>query len=85
MTGNEEDGESEPQTRGRSKWRPAGRITAYDNIVGGAIPLNYVRVRARRCSRRTSAIQMPMDIIPATVALNVLQITVSHGKHLAGI
>ena len=48
MTGNEEDGESEPQTRGRSKWRPAGRITAYDNIVGGAIPLNYVRVRARR-------------------------------------
>lgn len=48
MTGNEEDGESEQQTRGRSKWRPAGRITAYDNIVGGAIPLNYVRVRARR-------------------------------------
>ena len=32
MTGNEEDGESEPQTRGRSKWRPAGRITAYDNM-----------------------------------------------------
>lgn len=49
LTGNDsEDYESGPQTRGRSKWRPAGRITAYDNIVGGAIPLNYVRVRARR-------------------------------------
>ena len=48
MTGNEDEGELEPQTRGRSKWRPAGRITAYDNIVGGAIPLHYVRVRARR-------------------------------------
>ena len=48
MTGNEDEGELESQTRGRSKWRPAGRITAYDNIVGGAIPLHYVRVRARR-------------------------------------
>lgn len=49
LTGNDnEDDEFGQQTRGRSKWRPAGRITAYDNIVGGAIPLHYVRVRARR-------------------------------------
>lgn len=36
-----------PMTRA-PKWRPSGRITAYDNIVGGAIPLERVRVRARR-------------------------------------
>lgn len=37
-----------PQTRSSSKWRPSGRITAYDNIIGGAIPLERARVRARR-------------------------------------
>lgn len=37
-----------PQTRGSSKWRPSGRITAYDNITNGAIPLTRARVRARR-------------------------------------
>lgn len=49
ITGNDvEEYEQGPETRGRSKWRPAGRITAYDNIVGGAIPLKSVKVRARR-------------------------------------
>lgn len=31
-----------------SKWRPAGTITAYDDIVDGPVPLEGVKVRARR-------------------------------------
>lgn len=45
ITGN--DQEEEVQTRGRSKWRPAGRLTVYDNLAG-QIPLKGAKVRARR-------------------------------------
>lgn len=31
-----------------SSWNPSGRITAYDDIVGGPVPLVGVKVRARR-------------------------------------
>ena len=31
-----------------STWNPSGRITAYDDIVGGPVPLVGVKVRARR-------------------------------------
>uniref|UniRef100_UPI0040574DA6 hypothetical protein n=1 Tax=Alistipes sp. TaxID=1872444 RepID=UPI0040574DA6 len=47
LTGNGEDYHS-TETRGSGKWRPSGRITAYDNIVGGPVPLERVKVRARR-------------------------------------
>lgn len=47
LTGNG-DYEEASMTRASSKWRPAGRIRAYDNIVEDYIPLQGVRVRARR-------------------------------------
>lgn len=47
LTGNG-DYEEPSITRASSKWRPAGRIRAYDNIVEDYIPLQGVRVRARR-------------------------------------
>lgn len=40
MTGQE----YEPKTKA-AKWFPNGRITAYDNIVGGQVPVKRVRVR----------------------------------------
>lgn len=40
MTGQE----YEPQTKA-AKWFPEGRITAYDDIVGGQVPVKRVRVR----------------------------------------
>lgn len=46
LTGNEEPNEG--GTRASDKWTPSGRITAYDNIVDGYIPLRHVKVRARR-------------------------------------
>ncbi len=45
ITGNDGD---QPVTRASNKWTPAGKITAYDNIVGKSIPLKGVKVRARR-------------------------------------
>ena len=45
LTGNEE---KNLETRGRSKWRPAGNITVYDDIMGKSIPLIGAKVRARR-------------------------------------
>ena len=45
LTGNEEP---YLETRGRSKWRPAGNITVYDDIMGKSIPLVGAKVRARR-------------------------------------
>ena len=39
-----------------SSWVPSGRITAYDDIVGGAIPLEGVKVRARRWFTTLTAI-----------------------------
>lgn len=37
-----------PNEAAGSKWRPAGTITAYDDIVDGPVPLEGVKVRARR-------------------------------------
>lgn len=49
LTGNDnEDYESGPQTRGRSKWRPAGRISYYDEVLGKTIGVEGVKVKARR-------------------------------------
>lgn len=47
LTGNG-DYEEASMTRASSKWLPAGNIRAYDNIVEDYIPLQGVRVRARR-------------------------------------
>lgn len=47
LTGNG-DYEEPSMTRASSKWQPAGRITVYDNIAGGQIPLVGAKVRARR-------------------------------------
>lgn len=47
LTGNG-DYEEPSMTRASSKWRPAGRIRAYDNIKENYIPLEGVKVRARR-------------------------------------
>lgn len=47
LTGNG-DYEEASMTRASSKWRPAGRIRAYDNIKKNYIPLEGVKVRARR-------------------------------------
>ncbi len=35
-------------TRGNSKWRPAGRIRVWDNIISGYAPVEGVEVKARR-------------------------------------
>ena len=50
LTGNLEDEEIDGNgTMGSNdKWYPSGRITAYDNIVDGQVPLQGVKVRARR-------------------------------------
>ena len=49
LTGNDnEDYESGPQTRARSKWRPAGRISYYDDVLGKTIGLEGIKVKARR-------------------------------------
>lgn len=48
MTGNGEEGDSGPQTHGRSKWRPAGRISYYDDVRGKTIGLEGIKVKARR-------------------------------------
>lgn len=50
ITGNlEDDTSGENSTMGsNSSWYPSGRITAYDDIVNGQIPLKGVKVRARR-------------------------------------
>lgn len=50
LTGNLEDEEiDENGTMGsNTKWYPSGRITAYDDIVDGQVPLKGVKVRARR-------------------------------------
>ncbi len=47
LTGNIEESNGEFISK-RSKWRPAGKITVYDDIVGGNIPLVGALVRARR-------------------------------------
>lgn len=44
LTGNE-DNYSQART---CKWTPSGRITSYDDILNSYIPLNGVKVRARR-------------------------------------
>lgn len=46
ITGN--DQEEEVQTRGRSKWRPAGRILYYDEEINRYIGLEGIKVKARR-------------------------------------
>lgn len=47
ITGNED--EIEIETRGRrSKWRPAGRISYYDDVLGKTIGVEGAKVRARR-------------------------------------
>ena len=50
LTGNieEEDIPENDMMSSNSTWYPAGRITAYDDIVDGQIPLEGVKVRARR-------------------------------------
>lgn len=49
MTGNDgEDCDAGIQTRARSKWRPAGRITYYDDQVNKTIGLEGIKVKARR-------------------------------------
>ena len=50
LTGNLEDEEIDGNgTMGSNdKWYPSGRITAYDDIVDGQVPLQGVKVRARR-------------------------------------
>ena len=49
-TGNLDDVDSDEneQMGTSSTWYPSGRITAYDDIVDGQIPLEGVKVRARR-------------------------------------
>lgn len=41
-------GNAEATTKAPAKWRPSGRIMAYDNIVDGIIPLENVKVRTNR-------------------------------------
>lgn len=50
LTGNLEDEEIDGNgTMGSNdKWYPSGRITAYDDIVDGQVPLQGVKVRVRR-------------------------------------
>ncbi|WP_278995805.1 hypothetical protein [Alistipes finegoldii] len=49
ITGNDEtDYDTGVQTRARSKWRPAGRITYYDDQVNRTIGLEGIKVKARR-------------------------------------
>ncbi len=50
LTGNLEEEEipENGMMSSNSTWYPAGRITAYDDIVDGQIPLEGVKVRARR-------------------------------------
>lgn len=50
LTGNLEDEEIDgDDTMGSNvKWYPSGRITAYDDIIDGQVPLQGVKVRARR-------------------------------------
>lgn len=47
MTNNITTEELKQQTR-RSKWRPSGRITYYDEIIGKTIGLEGIKVKARR-------------------------------------
>lgn len=49
MTGNDGMGyDAGVQTRARSKWRPAGKITYYDDQVNKTIGLEGIKVKARR-------------------------------------
>lgn len=48
LTGNEYEGGGDGVATYASKWRPAGTIRAYDDVVGDYVPLEGVRVRARR-------------------------------------
>lgn len=48
LTGNDGEYESGPQTRARNNWRPAGRISYYDDVLGKTIGLEGVKVKARR-------------------------------------
>ena len=50
LTGNieEEDIPENGMMASNSTWYPSGRITAYDDIVDGQVPLEGVKVRARR-------------------------------------
>lgn len=50
MTDNLEDEEIDGDNTMASnvKWYPSGRITAYDDVVGGQVPLKGVKVRVRR-------------------------------------
>lgn len=41
-------GNAEAVTKAPAKWRPSGRVMAYDNIVDGMIPLENVKVRTNR-------------------------------------
>lgn len=49
MTGNnEEDYEADVHTRANGKWRPAGRITYYDDDLNQTIGLEGIKVKANR-------------------------------------
>ena len=57
LTGNieEEDIPENGMMASNSTWYPSGRITAYDDIVDGQVPLEGVKVRARRWFTTRSA------------------------------